>query len=134
MQYKKNTLCGVSTSLGLYVTLALTSNTRIQVIANGPRYRREVTVYLPDNCPDKWTELFCKAVSVVERGECWPIRLDWENTRQFFTLEDIQQAERSLRDIPFCLYNAPALTTTSSLDLDALYKAKRRNSYKNLRI
>lgn len=128
MKYVKN-LRGFTTSLGLRVILTLTAESKTLVVSRGPVSRREVTIHLPTNSSEKWPNIVRKALTTLEGGDKWTVRMDWEQVRQFFTLKELHQLEQNLPGIPFCLYNAPKQFFSSSLDVDSLYDAKNRAKY-----
>ena len=125
MTFQKN-LRGFDTSLGICVTLTMTSESRVQVVAKGRLPRREVTIYLPESRPHKWASYIQEAITFIENGEKWAVRLNWENVKQFITMDDLKKIERSMVGIPFSVYNAPEFAHTTKLDCNALYNAKRR--------
>ena len=128
MTYQKN-MKGYDTALGFIVTLSMTSDTRARVVAKGLIPRREITIHLPDSKQERWATIFQDAIMALEKGDRWTVRLDWENVRQFFSMDDLKKIERAIKMIPICVYNAPAFTNTTKLDCNALYNAKLRDKY-----
>lgn len=119
-----------SDSIGLYVTLTLTSEPRGCVIVKGPAFHKQVTISMPESRREEWKKFFIRGLNAVQNGNRWAVRLDWDNVMQFFTLQDMKTIEAFLEEIPFYIYGAPRKVTASSLDVNALYNAKLRAKHR----
>lgn len=120
--------------LGYFFYFTLTRNQQWEVeLVNETRYRINVHVSLPESVRENWLSGFNSIIRRLQIGYRLPIRLDYENVAQFFTVDQLRLLEKANPTVSFRLYEAPAKLTepiaSSKLDLDAIRRSVNRKKY-----
>ena len=112
-------------SLGLYVKFeAAAERNSATVTSDGP-FRKFVTVYMKEGMTSKKKlALLMEIITSILNGAHFPIRIDWENAKPYFSKEDFENLDRIFCDIPIYLYNAKELDHRK-IDIDAIANSYR---------
>lgn len=118
-------------SIGLYLTFAQSEDNRCYINERQETaFISYATVKLPSGEYNARLRQICKIVELLSGNRSLTIHVDWENACQFVSDRMLQQVERNT-GVDFRVYNASSLTQ-STLDIDALYKIKRRDKKRAL--
>lgn len=109
-------------SLGYYIQFQKSNERcyRVNIRSLG-LFRAEVTIMLPDTKKGTWCKGVEQVIENIQSGSRLPLRLNWENAQQFFTLEELAALDYRLGDVPFYLYGVP---NSRKSYLETLYRAK----------
>lgn len=110
-------------SIGFYIQFSATNTPYFRYSAKtiGP-YRYTLNISLPESKSEKWLAAVKEIVGRCEKGHAFPLRLDWNNAKDYFTLDQLEELEKDLVGISMYLYGVPSHRESY---LHSLWRAKR---------
>lgn len=121
-------------SLGLYIEVKESAIGQFFFTSSddGP-YRRYLTVHLNRASSTPLEQQLVQAITSTFGGYSrWPVRLDWENVKPFFSVIALRTIEAQLRSSTVYLYGAAELDRPS-INSAKVYAATRYKMRKDLR-
>lgn len=112
-------------SLGFYIQLeeSFIGQSFYSCSSDDP-YRTTVILYLCRNGGTGLETQFLNAITALQAGKRWPIRLNWSNAKKFFSVGALRQLEACFTGVTFYLYDAAELDIRK-IDSSKLYYAMR---------
>ena len=119
-------------SLGLHIKLAESDERNSASITHDGPFRKYVVLRLKGNDSVKNLETLLYVIAEIENGARFPIRMDWENAKSFFSINQMYHLSAVFGEIPFYLYNANQLRKSSLIDIEDIER-KYRNKVRRAR-
>ena len=99
-------------SIGYYLEIRADVNaceTKTECIEESPFHMR-LNVTVPSSSPVKMLQQLIQTIRTQQRehGKHLPIRMQWDNVKDLFTMEDIAMLNKLDAKNNYCLYGAPA--------------------------
>lgn len=116
-------------SLGYYLNLVRSETEEIEIecVKDGP-YRASLTVRVPKIEPIPLLKMLAEQIHQVQGGRRFPVRMMWENMKEFCSLEELSQLGNIDGKTPYYVYGTPQVS--SNFDVGALYRKQQREKYK----
>ena len=108
-------------ALGITVELLKGETNKFLYHFKSGTYRSTLQIYLPPGLEACWVSGIMHVLKIVQRGTFWPVRFDYENIKQFISIDDLLLMEKALSLMPFSICNAPKEDGKSSIS-EAAYK------------
>ncbi len=96
-----------NTSIGITVELVQGDEKDYRYRLRCGECRFTLTIYLPPGLNGHWAAGIRYVLKKVENGALWPVIFDYPNMTQFISMKDLQDMEKSLRLVPFAVFNIP---------------------------
>lgn len=118
-------------SLGFFVHFECGTNQYFKVTRKfiGP-FKAELHIELPNGKRDKWIPGIAQLIDNVQCGNNWPLRIQWVNARDFFTLEQLISLDNLLSDISIYLYG---IRDSRAAYIESLYRSSQAERMRLLR-